>query len=144
MLLNSPSLSGNIAPVKIAGGNLPNISVAPDRGNHQIHDASTSIFGLVLYGFRSPNWQLDAVYEKYNIEKIKENRPAKKGNSDSWVGLKKRLHQRTLFDPKGQTSITPDIIGGGKKPHKAPTPKGLNIRASTVYQTQSHAQRESL
>jgi len=37
----------------------------------------------ICIGFNSPNWQLDAVFEKYNIEKRKENRPVKNENSDS-------------------------------------------------------------
>jgi len=36
---------------------------------------------LVLYGFKIPNWQLDAVMR--NMERRKENRPVKKENSDS-------------------------------------------------------------
>jgi len=41
---------------------------------------------------------------------------------------------RTLFDPKGRTSIAPDGIGGEKQPqHKTSTPKGLNIGISTFH-----------
>jgi len=41
--------------------NTLNLSVAPCRINRCIYDASTSMISLVLYGFKSPNWQLDAV-----------------------------------------------------------------------------------
>lgn len=38
-----------------------NLSVAPCSKNRKFYDAETSKSSLVLYGFKSPNWQLDAV-----------------------------------------------------------------------------------
>ena len=41
--------------------NAVNLSIAPCSENRSNHDALKSRISLVLYGFKSPNWQLDAV-----------------------------------------------------------------------------------
>jgi len=51
----------NMAPIRITGKNSVNLSIAPCSENRHNHDGMTSIISLVLYGFMSPNWQLDAV-----------------------------------------------------------------------------------
>jgi|GEM_PF-4917746 len=38
-----------------------NLSVAPCKENRFFHDVLISQISLVLYGFKSPDWQLDAV-----------------------------------------------------------------------------------
>lgn len=38
-----------------------NLSIAPCSENRSNHDSIKSLISLVLYGFKSPNWQLDAV-----------------------------------------------------------------------------------
>jgi hypothetical protein len=57
----SPSVYGNMAPNRITGRSFVNLSIAPCSENRQNHDALTSLISLVLYGFKSPNWQSDAV-----------------------------------------------------------------------------------
>ena len=52
---------GTYGPNKITLENALNLSVAPCSVNRLIYDALTSMSSLVLFGFKSPNWQLDAV-----------------------------------------------------------------------------------
>ena len=60
MKLSSPSVWVYMAPIRITFEYV-NLSVAPCSVNRAIYDALTSKSSLVLYGFKSPNWQLDAV-----------------------------------------------------------------------------------
>jgi hypothetical protein len=59
--LSSPSVWVYMAPIRITFEYVLNLSVAPCSVNRAIYDALTSMSSLVLYGFKSPNWQLDAV-----------------------------------------------------------------------------------